>query len=122
MERAICSISSSNSLLSGFTKKPTVACDGRSSRISSSRLSVSVAVYMDMPVALPPGLARLFASPIFVGSDAMTKTIGMVEVARLTATAATLPDATIKVGFRLTSSLASSEAYRDFLVPAGLLS
>src|SRR5262245_38369199 len=51
------------------------------------------AVLLDTPVRLPPGWVRLTTSPTSTGSTATAKTIGMVAVAALAATAEGLPPA-----------------------------
>jgi hypothetical protein len=48
-----------------------------------------------LPVALPPGCARLAASPDPTGSEMPRKTIGIVEVARRTARAVGVAQATM---------------------------
>jgi hypothetical protein len=61
-----------------------------------------------MPVVLPPGRDRLSTRPAVTGSVTPMKTIGMVVVARLMASAAFVVTATRTSGFWRTSSAASS--------------
>jgi hypothetical protein len=65
---------------------------------------------MLMPVTLPPGRARLATSPLPNGSPAAVMTIGMVEVARLAASGARVPFATMMSTWRRTSSAAKSDS------------
>jgi hypothetical protein len=60
---------------------------GSISRNSCSDLGARLSNW-PMPVALPPGLARLDTRPAPTGSEAVAKTIGMVRVARRATTAA----------------------------------
>jgi hypothetical protein len=61
------------------------------------------------PVALPPGRLRLPTSPVSTGSVAVTKTIGMIAVAALAATAAgVLPGAAITATLWRTRSAANA--------------
>src|SRR5262245_45816937 len=64
-------------------KTPTRVAPGTIWRSSPSRFATSSAKKKLMPVALPPGLARLATKPSFTGSSATPKTIGIVEVAAL---------------------------------------
>ena len=61
-----------------------------------------------MPVALPPGRARLATRPSLTGSSAARKTIGIVVVAALAAIAAAVPMAAITATCRRTNSAASA--------------
>src|SRR6516162_5387434 len=54
--------------------------------------------WFDCPVILPSGCARLATSPSSTGSVAKAKTMGIVVVAFLAATAAREPDATMTFG------------------------
>src|SRR5262245_16409958 len=84
--------------LVGLTSRPTTVAAGTSSCSSSSRFGCTSAFSDVTPVMLPPGRARLVTSPIATGSDATSKTIGIVVVAALAASAAgVLPGATITV-------------------------
>ncbi len=58
--------------LAGFPSTPTVSACGTNSCRSSSRLALKVCEYIVKPVRLPPGRARLVASPSFTGSEAPT--------------------------------------------------
>jgi hypothetical protein len=61
-----------------------------------------------MPVALPPGRARLDTRPSFTGSSPTPNTIGIVVVAALAALAATVPPGVaIKATRRRTRSAVS---------------
>jgi hypothetical protein len=61
------------------------------------------------PVRLPPGRATLATRPSLTGSSGTMNTVGMVEVAALTAdTADVPPPTTITVTRRCTSAAASS--------------
>ena len=61
---------------------------GTSSRRSSSRFAVNSPLKKLMPVALPPGRARLATRPSLTGSSVTGKTMGIVVVAALAANAA----------------------------------
>ena len=54
---------------------------GTTSRKSSSRLPARSVCWIDRPVTLPPGRARLATRPVPTGSPATAKTIGMTDVA-----------------------------------------
>ena len=54
---------------------------GTTSRKSSSRLPARSVDWIDRPVTLPPGRARLATRPVPTGSSAVAKTIGMTDVA-----------------------------------------
>jgi hypothetical protein len=80
---------------------------GTSSRKSPKRLAANSAEKKLMPVAFPPGRARLATRPIFTGSAAVENTIGIVEVAAFAASAAGVNAVAITVTLRRTSSAAS---------------
>ena len=61
----------------------------------------------ERPVTLPPGRERLLTKPLPTGSTAKAKTMGMVDVACLTAETA-LPPVTMTSTLRLTNSAAIS--------------
>ena len=61
-----------------------------------------------MPVTLPPGRARLATRPTRTGSATAMKTMGMVDVAFFAARLGCGVKATIRSGFRATSSCASA--------------
>src|SRR5262249_27373680 len=61
----------------------------------------------ERPVTLPPGRERLLTNPLPTGSTARAKTIGMVDVACLTAEIA-LPPVTMTSTLELTNSVAIS--------------
>ena len=73
---------------SGSHSTATRLTAGRTSFRSSSRLPVRIAATLVMPVAFPPGRARLSASPVAMGSVTPMKTIGTVRVVRVAACAA----------------------------------
>ena len=60
-----------------------------------------------IPVALPPGRARLATRPLPIGSFAVAKTMGIADVAPLTATAAE-PEVTMTSTLSATNSAARS--------------
>ena len=62
----------------------------------------------EIPVTLPPGLARLATSPFPTGSEAYVKTTGMVCVACLAANAGVAPVAAIRSTPFSTSASAAS--------------
>ena len=63
--------------------------------------------WIDKPVTLPPGRARLATRPVPSGSCASAKTIGMTDVACFAARTA-LPDVTMTSTFKRTNSAAIS--------------
>src|SRR5262245_57053315 len=73
----------------------------------SKPLSPTVASKLVNPVTFPSGCARLTAKPLPIGSDAFTKTIGIVRVSAKTAAVGGVPDVRITSALRATSSLAS---------------
>src|SRR5262249_229688 len=75
--------------------------------LSPSRLATSSWKKILMPVILPPGRARLATSPKLTGFSLTTKTIGIVVVAALTASAPALTRAAITATRRLTRSAMS---------------
>jgi hypothetical protein len=77
------------------------------SRSSSSRLAARSVTWVDRPVILPPGRARLATRPSPTGSRPSANTMGMADVARLSAGTA-VPAVTMTSGLRRTSSLAIS--------------
>jgi len=79
------------------------------SRKSSSRLPARSGAWLDSPVTLPPGRARLATRPPPTGSFANAKTIGMTGVTRFKA-ATTLPTVTMTSAFSRTNSAAISAA------------
>jgi len=64
---------------------------GTTERKSSRRLPARSAVWLDRPVTLPPGRARLATRPLATGSVADAKTIGMTDVACLAARTGGVP-------------------------------
>jgi hypothetical protein len=82
---------------------------GTSSQSISNRFSVNAPVRMLTPVRLPPGWARLATRPNPTGSPTSLKTVGIVEVAFLAASAGGAPPpVTITLTLRLTKSAASA--------------
>src|SRR5215475_9402907 len=94
--------------VAGLTSTLTRAAAGTSSRRRSSRFAVTSAAKILIPVALPPGLARLATRPSLTGSSLTTKTIGIVVVAAFAANAATGVDEAITETWRRTNSAASA--------------
>ena len=78
-------ISSTELGLATFAMIASRVRPGTSSRNSSSRLPAISVVWSDTPVAFPPGKARLVTRPVPIGSPAPANTIGMTDVACLTA-------------------------------------
>ena len=99
-------------LLCGLITKAMSRALGTSSRSSSRRFGPSSLLSTKTPVALPPGRLRLPTRPRVTGSAPLLNTIGMVDVASLTARAEG-PLATIKDSCRRTKSAA---------IPGNLLS
>src|SRR5262249_44600870 len=75
-------------VLAGLTSTATRTALGAKSCKSPRRLATSSPKKILTPVALPPGRARLATSPSLTGSSATRKTIGVVVVAALAASAA----------------------------------
>src|SRR5262249_15443801 len=75
--------------------KPITLALGTSSRSNSNRFAPRVLVIKVTPVTLPPGRLRLETRPRSTGSAPIAKTIGLVVVAALVATAAGGESATI---------------------------
>ena len=65
----------------GLTISATCLACGTSSRSSSKRLGIRSAVRKMMPVALPPGRARLWTTPSRTGSPPIVKTMGIFLLA-----------------------------------------
>src|SRR5829696_174383 len=96
--------------VSGLVRIAKSVAFGASSRSMASRFGARSAEMMVMPVALPPGRARLDTMPSFTGSPPITKTIGIDDVTLLAASADVEPPAATRTatGSR-TSSAASAE-------------
>src|SRR5215470_12550934 len=77
----------------GFTNRPMTAALGTSSCSISSCFCPSSRKNMLTPVTLPPGRLRLATRPAPTGSPPLLKTIGIVCVAALAASAAGSPPA-----------------------------
>src|SRR5439155_6976638 len=93
----------------GLASTATRVAVGTSSRTSPNRFATNSALKKLIPVRLPPGRARLATRPILTGSSAKRKTIGIVEVAALAASAP-LARVAITVTWRRTKSAANSPA------------
>ena len=74
--------------LAGLTSTATRTAFGTRSCRSRSRLATTSLKKSLMPVALPPGRAKLATRPSWTGSSPTPNTIGIVEVAALAASAA----------------------------------
>ena len=95
--------------LVGLRSTPTRTAFGSSVCRSASRLAVTSALKKLMPVALPPGRARLATRPSLTGSSPTPKTIGIVVVAALVAIAANVvPTIAITAPRRRTRSATSA--------------
>src|SRR5215831_5790017 len=79
-------------LLPTLTSIANLRRPGASSRKSSRRLAAKSGPWSERPVTLPPGRERLLTNPLPTGSTARAKTIGIVDVACLTAETALLVD------------------------------
>src|SRR5262249_36881982 len=77
--------------LPGLISTATRTALGASSCSRPNRLAATSQMKMLMPVALPPGRARLDTRPTFTGSSPTPNTIGIVVVAALAALAASVP-------------------------------
>src|SRR6516225_3373722 len=92
----------------GSVRYAIVVAEGAISRNSPSRLPVSSEERVVTPVILPLGRFRLATSPHLIGSLAIEKTIGIVEVAFFAAKiVGAESSATITATWRWTSSAAS---------------
>ena len=85
-----------------------VVAVGMISCSASRRFGATSTLKVVTPVRLPPGRLRLATRPNLTGSPAVTKTIGIVAVAALAASAAGVVVAAITVTFRRTKSAANS--------------
>src|SRR5262249_36550906 len=90
--------------LVGLTSTATRTALGTSSRNSPSRLARTSEVKKLMPVALPPGRARLATKPCATGSPLTPKAIGIVAVAALAASVEGSPIVAITATRRRTRS------------------
>src|SRR5579863_177065 len=86
----------------------TRAISGTIFSINSSRFPLRSGDMRLSPVTLPPGRARLLTSPVPSGSPADVMTMGIVAVACLAASGASVPAATITSTLRRTNSAANS--------------
>jgi hypothetical protein len=93
----------------GLTRTATRAVPGTSSRSNSNRFADKSIARKVMPVRLPPGRARLATRPRLTGSSPTVKTMGIVVVAALAASADNVPPlVAITATWRRTNSLASA--------------
>ena len=65
-------------------------------------------VIRESPVMFPPGRARLAAKPLLIGSPTAAVTMGIVVVARRSASTGGVPSVTMTSGLAFTSSAASA--------------
>src|SRR5262249_29016558 len=91
----------------GLSRTPTSGTPGTRSRNSPRRFGSISVVSKVTPIALPPGGLTLWTRPALTGSPPNRNTIGMVEVARLAASAAGSPPAVVNT---LTPRLTRSAA------------
>src|SRR5215467_1158957 len=75
----------------GLSRTPSRTALGTNSCKSPNRLATTSPRKKLIPVALPPGRARLATRPVLTGFSATPKTIGIVAVAALAASAVKLP-------------------------------
>src|SRR6516165_6060389 len=90
--------------LAGLTSTAMRIALGTRSCKSPSRLATTSATKKLMPVALPPGRARLATNPSSTGSIPTPKTMGIVVVAALAASVAGAPPVEITATRRRTRS------------------
>ena len=83
---------------------------GKPSLIISSLFPAKSVERVDIPVTLPPGLARLSTSPFPTGSPTAAKTMGMIRVACLAALVLDVLPVTMTSTLSVASSLASSSS------------
>jgi hypothetical protein len=101
-------VKTSASGLVELTSTAMRSAPGSSSCRTASRFAVNSVFMLLMPVTLPPGRLRLATRPIWTGQVRPVKTIGIVDVAALAATAAGVLDAaTMTATRRRTRSAAS---------------
>jgi hypothetical protein len=85
------------------------SCAGHHSRSNSNRFADKSTARKVMPVKLPPSRARLATRPRLTGSSPTVKTMGIVVVAALAASADNVPPlVAITATWRRTNSLASA--------------
>ena len=95
--------------MAGLTSTATRTALGTNSCRSASRFAANSLEKKLIPVRLPPGRARLATRPSLTGSSPTPKTIGIVVVAALAASAAWLPaSVAITATRRRTKSAASA--------------
>src|SRR5262249_35485286 len=103
-----------HALLVSFQSMATSDVLGAISKRISSRLVLSSVASNEMPVAFPPGRARLGTTPAPTGSPTYTKMIGIVVVAFRPAMAAGVLNVMIASTFKLPNSAASSVSRSTF--------
>ena len=81
----------STSEMSGLLRTAINATCGTNSWISSSRFAFTVPASRLTPDTLPPGRFKLATRPVLIGSTPFRKTMGIVVVAALAASAAASP-------------------------------
>jgi len=95
--------------LAGLTSRAMVLALGTCSCSSSSRFDATSVFNDVMPVTLPPGRLKLATRPCATGSRLVLKTMGIVVVAALAASAAAISGAVITATFRWTRSTARAD-------------
>src|SRR5215475_6441861 len=94
--------------LAGFVSAAMMVADGTASCSSSTRVGHASRFKFLMPVTLPLGRLMLATRPIFTGSAAVEKTIGIVMLPAFAARAEGPPPAAITATLRLTRSAANA--------------
>ena len=107
---AACTSGNSNATfgLSGLAKIANRRRPGTTSRNSSTRLPAESVCWIDIPVRLPPGRARLATRPVPTGSPDTANTIGITALARFIAIESLLEVVTMTSTLRRTNSAAIS--------------
>src|SRR5262249_561548 len=99
--------------LAGLATLPIIANrrrPGTASRRISTRLAPRSVAWLDRPVRLPPGRARLATRPVATGSPGSAKTIGIIVVACFAAKIDWVPYVTITSPLGRTNSAGISAA------------
>ena len=110
-------------MLAGLTSAAIVVSGGIRLCISSRHFAINSTSMVVMPVTLPPGRARLATRPTLTGSVPIKKTIGIVWVAALAASApGVLPTTAITATSRRTKSIASAGSRSLCPPPIGIRS
>jgi ABC transporter substrate binding protein len=97
----------------GLTSKASTPALGSNSCSNSSRFGATSSDAWVTPVTLPPGRLRLATSPILTGSAAVSKTIGMVLVAAVAASAAATAGGLISYGIDTIAQFRQAASYVD---------